>query len=402
MKPWLHIIGVGDEGLEHLSPELLSVIQSAELIIGGDRHLSMIPATISAKTMSWPSPLMKLVEDVIGMAGKQVVILATGDPMHFGIGVTFAKRLKPEDYKIYTSPSAFSLAAARLGWDLSQVTKLTLHGRPLELIIPHLFEGAKILALSDNGETPSKLAKLLVDLGYASSSLCVLEHMGGVSENQITLPAKDWIGKNAADLNTIAITCEKSLKELTHSTAPGLNDEAFSHDGQLTKKEIRSITLSALNPIPGLLLWDVGAGSGSIGIEWMRQNPLNRAIAVEHNESRLLHIEKNRRTLGVPALQIVKGMAPQALDGLKHPDRIFIGGGLSLEGLFEACWSSLKSGGILVANTVTIEGEKIAFDLFDKYDGELSRLNVSRANKIGGFTSWKPYRQVTQLRLIKK
>ncbi len=402
MTAWLHIIGIGDGGFDQLDAKLTPLIEAAELIIGGDRHLAMLPKNIAAEKMSWPSPLMKMVEDVIAMRGRQIVILATGDPMHYGIGVTFAKRLSTDDYTIYTSPSAFSLAAARLGWDLSRTATLTLHGRPLELIIPHLYEGAQILALSDDGDTPSKLAALLDDLGYGSSELCVLEHMGGEAEAIKARPAREWIGAKAADLNTIALSCIKSSKDVTNSTAPGLDDDAFIHDGQLTKREIRSATISALNPLPEHVLWDVGAGSGSIGIEWMRLNSLNKAIAIEHHPKRVEFIEQNRETLGVPGLQIVRGKAPDALKDLPPPDRIFIGGGLTAAGVFDACWEALKSGGILVANTVTVEGEKVAFELFEKHEGELSRLNFSRAMKIGGFTSWKPFRQVTQLRLIKK
>ncbi len=402
MTAWLHIIGIGDGGFDQLDAKLTPLIEAAELIIGGDRHLAMLPKNIAAEKISWPSPLMKMVEDVIAMRGRQIVILATGDPMHYGIGVTFAKRLSTDDYKIYTSPSAFSLAAARLGWDLSRTATLTLHGRPLELIIPHLYGGAQILALSDDGDTPSKLAALLDDLGYGASELCVLEHMGGEAEAIKARPAREWIGAKAADLNTIALSCIKSSKDVTNSTAPGLDDDAFIHDGQLTKREIRSATISALNPLPQHVLWDVGAGSGSIGIEWMRLNSLNKAIAIEHHPKRVEFIEQNRETLGVPGLQIVRGKAPDALKDLPPPDRIFIGGGLTAAGVFDACWEALKSGGILVANTVTVEGEKVAFELFEKHEGELSRLNFSRAMKIGGFTSWKPFRQVTQLRLIKK
>lgn len=402
MTAWLHIIGVGDDGLGALKTEQMQLIKTAELIIGGERHLEMLPKDLPAQQMTWPSPLMEMVEDVVQMRGRQVVILATGDPMHYGIGVTFAKRLSLDDYKIYTSPSAFSLAVARLGWDLTRVTPLTLHGRPLELLIPHLFDGAHILALSDDGTTPAKVAALLDDLGYGQSQMTVLEHMGGPAEKQHTQSAVGWIGGQTADLNTIALICHKETDIEALSTAPGLKDDAFCHDGQLTKREIRSATISTLAPFPGQLLWDVGAGSGSIGIEWMRHHPLNRAVAIESHAGRLEFIEQNRLTLGVPGLKIVNGRAPEALQGLEAPDRIFIGGGLTADGLFHACWSALKEGGILVANTVTVEAEQMAFELHHTYGGELTRLNFSRATQIGGFTSWKPFRQVTQLRLTKK
>ncbi|WP_169570210.1 precorrin-6y C5,15-methyltransferase (decarboxylating) subunit CbiE [Sneathiella limimaris] len=401
MTAWLHIIGVGDDGLDSLPTHLLELINSAELVIGGDRHLAMLPRSFDRPVMSWPSPLIKLVEEVLNRKGKQVVVLATGDPMHYGIGVTFGKHLDKSEFTVHTAPSAFSLAAARLGWDLSKTVNMTLHGRPLELLLPHLFDGAQILALSDDGTTPAKVAKLLTSRGFGDSQMNVLEHMGGPQEACLQGIASLWDQKPTKDLNTIAITLKAGAEALPLSIAPGLPDDAFMQDGQLTKREIRAATLSALTPYPGGLLWDVGAGSGSVGIEWMRLHPQNRAIAIEHRQDRLNMIEVNKTNLGVPGLKIMAGKAPEVLAGLEAPDRIFIGGGLTTSNLFSDCWDALKPGGILVANTVTVEGEQLAFELSDTYGGELTRLNFSRAMKIGGFTSWKPFRQVTQLRLQK-
>jgi len=402
MTAWLYIIGVGDDGLASLNEAAKTALADATLIIGGERHLHMLPADDARPKMSWPSPLIKLVNDVMDRRGEKIAILATGDPMHYGIGVTFAKRLPPEEMTVFPSLSAFSLAASRLGWDLSKIVTMTLHGRPLELIIPSLNHSARILALSDNGETPSKLATLLAAKGYGESVLTVLEHMGGAGEKITTKTASQWIGQKCQDLNTVAIECAMEGNPSPLTTIPGLPDDAFIHDGQLTKKEVRATTLAALNPLPGQMLWDVGAGSGSISIEWMRISPLNQAIAIEHKSDRLELISKNSLHLGVPGLKIISGKAPDALDTLADPDRIFIGGGLTNDGVFEACWRRLKTGGILVANTVTTQGEGFAFTLAEKHDGELTRLNYSRAVKIGDFTSWKPFKQVTQLRLVKK
>ncbi|MEH6402148.1 MAG: precorrin-6y C5,15-methyltransferase (decarboxylating) subunit CbiE [Sneathiella sp.] len=402
MTPWLSIIGVGDDGLEGLNAQARAALNKATLIIGGNRHLAMLPDTDHRPTMSWPSPLIKLVEDVLARKGENICIFATGDPMHFGIGVTFAKRLPAKEMAVYPALSAFSLAASRMGWDLSRTTCMTLHGRPLELLIPNLASGAKIFALSDNGQTPQHVAKLLTDKGFGDSKITVLEHMGGPKEATLSGDAKNWPKNPCQDLNTIAIECLAGRDVKPLSIAPGLPDDAFAHDGQLTKQEVRSATLSALCPRPGQLLWDIGAGSGSIGVEWMRLSPLNHAIAIEHREDRLHLIETNRTELGTPGLKIVSGKAPQVLEGLKAPDAIFIGGGLTVDGVFDACWSTLKSGGILVANVVTIEGEKFAFSLNDKFDATLTRLNFARAQKIGGFTSWKPFRQITQIKLVKE
>jgi len=400
MTAWLHIIGVGDDGLGRLSPEAQAVLAKAEVIIGGERHLAMLPHQDTRPQISWPSPLKKLVADVISRRGKPTVILATGDPMHYGIGVTFAKQLPPEEMQIYPAPSAFSLAAARLCWDLTKTHQITLHGRPLDLIRAHLYDGAHILALSDNGNTPNEIASLLQQSGFEESSLTVLEHMGGKKEWQTHQQIKNWKDDDFQDLNTIAITCKAGQNPVQYSTAPGLPDEAFSHDGQLTKSEIRGATLSALTPFPGMLLWDVGAGCGSIGIEWMRFHPRNSAIAIEKHPKRLEMIAENKSRLGTPLLKVVGGIAPANLNDLPAPDRIFIGGGLTAD-VFAPCYGALKSGGILVANTVTIEGERLAFDLAGTYGGELRRLNFARAQKIGSFTSWKPFRQVTQLSIKK-
>ncbi|MBE7638138.1 precorrin-6y C5,15-methyltransferase (decarboxylating) subunit CbiE [Sneathiella sp. P13V-1] len=400
--PWLYIIGVGDDGLERLSPKAKSALTSATLIIGGDRHLAMLPENDTRPRLSWPSPLMKLVNDVMDRRGEPTAILATGDPQHFGIGVTFAKRLPAEEISIFPASSAFSLAAAALCWDLTRVHQITLHGRPLDLIRSSLYPGAKLIALSDTGKTPADVATLLSDAGYGQSAMTVLEHMGGETEVIRTKMASEWIGAtDIQDLNCIAIECVADDTAKPLPVIPGLPDDVFLHDGQLTKREIRSATLSALAPFPGMHLWDIGGGSGSIAIEWMRCHPLNTAICVETRNDRVQHILQNKVRLGTPLLKVIEGRAPDALKEQAPPDRVFIGGGLT-SGVFDYCWEQLKPGGILAANTVTVEGEALAFKLNELYDGELTRLNFARAQKIGGFTSWKPSRQVTQLVLKKK
>jgi len=401
MTPWLSIIGVGDDGLADLKPAARLALDQATLIVGGDRHLAMLPEDGRTRK-TWPSPLMKLVDEILARRGEATCILATGDPMHYGIGVTFAKHLPIEEIAVFPAPSAFSLAAARLGWDLAKAKQITLHGRPLSMIISHLAPGARILALSDSGRTPAEVATLLTSLGYGSSEMTVLEHMGGTEEALHKGNALDLTDKTFRDFNTIALLCRTEAAARVLSPMPGLPDDAFIHDGQLTKKEIRAASLSALEPLPGQLLWDVGAGCGSIGIEWMRCLPGTQAIAIEHVEERLGYIEKNRERLGVPLLRIERGKAPDKLSGLPAPDAVFIGGGISTEGVFEACWSALKPGGRLVINTVTVEGEAEIFKLHHEHGGDLARLTISHAEAIGRFTSWKPLRQVTQYRLVKQ
>lgn len=401
MTAWLSIVGIGEDGLENISPAAQQAIESATLLIGGERHLAMLPDD-GRERKSWPSPLMILVEEIMARRGENICILATGDPMHFGIGVTFAKKLPAEELAIFPALSAFSLAAARLGWDLSRTEQITLHGRPLELLIPCLAPNSRILALSDNGKMPSNVADILQSFGMEKTEMSVLEHMGGAAEKIHYGNACDFHGKSFHDLNTIALQCPSSAAAQLYSRTPGLPDNAFDHDGQITKQEIRSATLSALAPFPGELLWDVGAGSGSIAIEWMRCHPANRAIAIEPRDDRQALIEANCRQLGAPQLNLIKGTAPDALADLNAPDAVFIGGGLSEDGVFDACWSAVKQGGRLVSNAVTIEGEQRLFEIHDRHGGTLTRHNISRAEKIGGFTSWKPFRQVTQIRLVKE
>ncbi|MEX0582695.1 MAG: precorrin-6y C5,15-methyltransferase (decarboxylating) subunit CbiE [Sneathiella sp.] len=401
MTAWLSIVGIGEDGIEAISPSARQAIEKATLLIGGDRHLAMLPDD-GRERKTWPSPLMILVDEIMARRGEKICILATGDPMHYGIGVTFAKRLPAEEFAIFPSLSAFSLAAARLGWDLSRTETITLHGRPLEMLIPHLAPDAHILALSDSGETPSRVADLLLSRGLGDSEMIVLEHMGSVQEGIDHGTAHEFSGRSFRDFNTIAIRCPAIAGAEIYPTYPGIPDDAFLHDGQLTKREVRAATLSALGPFPGQFLWDVGAGCGSVAIEWMRSHPRNRAVAIEARRDRFDLIEKNRINLGVPQLKTMNAAAPNALTGLETPDAIFIGGGLRIENLFEISWDSLKPGGRLVANAVTIEGEQRLFQWRERYDGTLTRLNFSRAEKIGGFTSWKPFRQVTQIRLVKE
>lgn len=401
MTAWLSIVGIGEDGVENISPAARRAIEQATLLVGGDRHLAMLPNG-GRERKTWPSPLMILVEEIMARRGDNICILATGDPMHYGIGVTFAKRLPAEELAIFPALSAFSLAAARLGWDLSRTEQITLHGRPLELLIPYLAPNSRILALSDNGKTPSDVALLLKSFGMEKTEMSVLEHMGGAAEKIHHGTAQDFGTQTFRDLNTIALQCPSDAAAQLYSKTPGLPDNAFDHDGQITKQEIRAATLSALVPFPGELLWDVGAGSGSIAIEWVRCHPANRAFAIEPREDRQSLIEANCRKLGVPQVKLIKGTAPDALSNLSAPDAIFVGGGLSHEGVFDSCWSSLKQGGRLVCNAVTIEGEQHLFEIHNRFGGTLTRHNISRAEKIGRFTSWKPFRQVTQIRLVKE
>ncbi|MCH8154288.1 MAG: precorrin-6y C5,15-methyltransferase (decarboxylating) subunit CbiE [Proteobacteria bacterium] len=401
MTPWLAIVGLGEDGLPGLAPAARALLDNAEVLIGGTRHLDMVPDD-GRERLTWPSPLGAIVEEIARRRGQRVCVLATGDPMHYGIGVTLAKAVPMDEMVVIPAPSAFSLACARLGWILSEVETLTLHGRPLALLHPAIQPGARLLLLSNDAATPDQVAELLRARGYGPSRMVVLEHMGGAKERRLDATAEAWQPGRVADFNTIAVDCLAGPDAALLPRTPGLPDEAFRHDGQMTKREVRAVTLSALQPVPGQLLWDLGAGSGSIAIEWMRSHPRCRAIAVERYAGRIALIAGNAAALGTPGLEIVEGEAPGALDGLEAPDAAFIGGGLRADGNFETCWDRLKPGGRLVANAVTVEGEQALARWRAELGGELIRIAVSRAGAIGPYTGWRPLMPVTQLRAVKR
>lgn len=393
--PWLRVIGIGEDGLDALSPAARALLDGAEVLIGGARHLAMVPDD-GRERHEWPSPLSKLVEAILTMRGRPVAVLATGDPMQFGIGATLAKHLPASEMAIHPGPSAFSLAAARLAWPLSEVRTVTLHGRPLALLAAALQPGLKLMLLSDGRETPGQVADYLTGAGFGASSISVFEHMGGPSERRLDGTAVDWPHPPGADFNTIAVALCQPERPVALGPTPGLDDDLYETDGQLTKREVRAATLSALRPGPGQLLWDVGAGSGSVAIEWMRTDPLAKAVAIESNPERIETIRLNSEALGVPFLRIVEGRAPEALGGLETPDAIFIGGGITGDNVLDACWSALKPGGKLVANVVTLEGETALFAAQTRLGGQLSRIAVSRAEPVGPYQGWRPLMSVTQ------
>ncbi len=400
MARWLGIVGIGEGGLDDLAPRARALVDEAEILVGGARHLAMLPADHRPR-ITWRSPLAEVIEEIAGRKPRRVAVLASGDPMCFGVGVTLARRVPMTEMEIHPAPSAFSLACARLGWPVAEVETLTLHGRPLELLNAYPQPGARLLILSEDGTTPAQVAARLVALGYGRSRLWVFEHMDGAAERLIEGTAAGWDAPRAADLNTIAVDCVADADAPLRPRGPGLPDDAFAHDGQLTKREMRGITLARLGPVSGQLLWDVGAGAGSIAIEWMRAAPGARAVAIEHRPDRVALIERNAAALGVPKLDIIAGEAPAALAGLAPPEAVFIGGGAGTPELFETCWEALASGGRLVANVVTLEGEAAVLGWRARIGGELTRIAVSRAAPAGRFTGWKPLMPVTQFAAVK-
>jgi precorrin-6B C5,15-methyltransferase / cobalt-precorrin-6B C5,C15-methyltransferase len=401
MHKWLSIVGIGEDGFSSLTPIARSLIAQADVLVGGERHLSMLPANNAREILTWTSPIAASLEAILRRRGQSVCVLASGDPMCYGIGVTLTRRLAVAEMTIIPAPSAFSLACARLGWSFTDVETVSLCGRDPALLHAVLYPGAHILVLSAGKHTPAVVAAQLTQRGFGNSELTVLERMGGAHERMQSATAASWNTAEVAALNTIAITCIADPGVTGWSRCAGLPDAAYDHDGQLTKCEIRAMTLAALAPLPGQLLWDVGAGCGSIGIEWMRSDPRCRAVAIEHHPTRLRYIADNAAALGTPDLMIIAGTAPAALQDLPPPDAVFIGGGLTTDNLLATCWQGLRRGGRLVANAVTIASEQTLLQWHGQWGGELTRMAIQRAEPIGKFLGWKAMVPVTQWSITK-
>jgi precorrin-6Y C5,15-methyltransferase (decarboxylating) len=399
--PWLSIVGIGEDGLAGLGDEAKAAISTAAVVFGGARHLELAGSAISGERQSWLSPFERSVEAVLAARGRPVVVLASGDPFFYGVGVTLSRRIPRAEMRVFPAPSAFSLAASRMGWALQDTACISLHGRPIDLIRPHLHTGARILALTSDSDGPAALAALLAESGFGESRLTVLEALGGMRERVSHHTAEQFALAGADMLNVCAVEVVAARDARILPYTPGLDDALFEHDGQITKHEVRALTLSALAPRRGELLWDIGAGSGSIGIEWMLADPSLSAIAIEGHPERAARIRRNAGKFGVPGLIVVEGMAPDALAGLTAPDAVFIGGGGSEAGVMDAAIAGLKPGGRLVANAVTTEMEAVLLAQHARRGGSLIRIDIARASPVGQMTGWRPAMPVTQWRWVK-
>lgn len=397
---WLAVVGLGEDGLDGLAPAARTLVARAETLVGGARHLALAAPGPGVETLTWQAPLSLTLDAIAARRGRRVTVLATGDPMWFGIGVALAKRFAADAMTVIPAPGAFSLACARLGWPLAETVCLTLHGRPLALVNAHLAPGARLLLLAEDGGTAPALASHLTAAGFGASTMTALEHMGGPREARREATAAAWGARCGADLATLAVHLVADAGARVLAPVPGLPDDAFVHDGQITKREVRAATLAALGPLPGHVLWDVGAGAGSVAIEWMRGARGVRAVAIEREPSRARAIAANAATLGVPGLAIVEGAAPEALAGLEPPDAVFVGGGVRAD-LLAACWAALKPGGRLVANAVTVESEAAVAAFRAAHDGTLARIAISRAEPLGDGLVWRALAPVTQMRAVK-
>lgn len=389
------VVGVGDDGWPGLTEEARGVLREAPLIVGSVRHLALIP-DLPGRRANLPSPLLPQLDDLVA-ANPGLCLLASGDPMLHGLGATLARRLGAGRLRVLPAVSSVALACARLGWAGHEVDVVSLVSRPAEAILPAVQPGARVLVLSRDGRTPAVLAALLADRGWGGTQLTVLEHLGGSAERVRGPYQALSVGDGTfADLSVVALACEPDATTTVLPRVPGLPDAAYETDGQLTRREARALALAALAPGPGQLLWDIGAGSGSVGIEWMRADSRSRAIAVEARADRAERVRRNAVALGVPGLDVVCGAAPGALTGLSVPDAVFLGGGLTADGVLEACWQRLRPGGRLVAHAVTMESEAALHQWQRTVGGQLVKLALSYAGPLGGFTTWRPALPITQ------
>ncbi len=389
MTPWLTIIGFG-EG------DPMPPIPPCDVIVGPQRAIDRLGRGIPWRSMKLDAMLAQIGE----LRGTPTVLLASGDPLWFGMGATLTRHLAPGEVRLIPHASSFQYAASRLRWPMQHLATLSLHARPAELVHPHVTPGNRILALTTDAATALHVARLLVDRGYGRSLLTVLENLGGPDERVASTEARAF-DLATGDFYVLAIDCVADPGAALLSTVSGLPDDVFVNDGQLTKREIRAVTLSRLAPYPGALLWDVGAGCGSIGIEWMRAARDTSAIAFEREGERLQMIAVNAANLGTPMLRIENGDAPDSLIGMPAPDAIFLGGAVANETLFHACWTALRPGGRLVANAVTLEGEQALYARHARLGGELLRLDIAALDSVGSHRALRPRLPVTQWSVTK-
>lgn len=443
MTAWLHIIGVTEEGPGQLSGPMRLLLSYAETVLGPQRFLADLepmamprsravqdvsPDVVNRRSFEavaralagesvtpsadrnlwdgrrlvpWESPLEAMLDQVMTLRDTPTVILASGDPLWFGIAATMAKHLPASEFAVYPAPSSFQLAAARLRWPLQHATTLSLHARPIEFLHPHIMPGNRILALTTDHMTVESVIDLLVERGYGRSRLITLENLGGSDERITTGEAEGFDTRDVEDFYVLGIECVPGLSAALLTATPGLPDELFTNDGQLTKREIRAATLGKLMPFPGAVLWDVGAGAGSIAIEWLRAARDTKALAFESEGERLEMIAVNAAALGVPHIEIVSGEAPATFVGKAPPDAVFLGGDVANIDLFDACWTALKPGGRFVANAVTLEGELTLAQRHAQLGGDLVRIEVSAIDRIGAHRAFRPRMAVTQWSVTK-
>ncbi|AYF26800.1 cobalamin biosynthesis bifunctional protein CbiET [Micromonospora tulbaghiae] len=399
MSAHVTVVGLGADGWMSLAEPARALVRSAATLLGGRRHLESVPAVKGQDRFIWPVPLRESLASTLEGRRVPVVALASGDPLLSGIGTTLVDILGAERVTVVPAVSSVALARARMGWPAETTTVISLVGRDTRLLVPALAAGRRLLVLSSDESTPAAVAGLLAEHCWGDSRLVVLGDLGSPTESRVEAVARSWNVTDVPRLNVVAVQ--------VRGTGPGwaagavLPDEAFEHTGQITKRDLRASALARLSSAPGQLLWDVGAGSGSIGVEWMRAWPTAHAVAIEPRADRAALVRANAQRHGVPSLEVVQARAPDALRHLRRPDAVFVGGGATTPGVLDGCWAALHTGGRLVVHGVTAETEAVLLERYRRHGGELVRLHVERAEPLGRFTGWSPGRAVSQWSVTK-
>ncbi len=394
---WLTIIGLGEDGPSGLSAASQDALATADVVMGAARLLDLVP-DIGHERVVWPVPFSDGIAVLKELAGRRVVVLASGDPFWFGAGSVIAREFAPEDWRALPGVSVFSRVAARLGWPLEQVTCLGLHAAPLARVRPHLNAGQRLIVTLRDGASVREFANFLNGLGFGETRIYVLEALGGARERLRAGRARDIDIGDAVHPVVVALDVADAGRGLARSS--GQPDEIFATDGQITKRPVRALTLSALAPRPGELLWDIGAGSGSIGIEWMMAHHTCRTIAIEARADRAARVRENADRLGQDRLEVVQGKAPDLLKGLAAPDAVFVGGGLTPDCL-DWLWGALAPGTRIVANAVTLETTAILTTAQRSYGGELMKVELAEAAPLGDFRGWKAVYPLVQWSVVR-
>jgi precorrin-6B C5,15-methyltransferase / cobalt-precorrin-6B C5,C15-methyltransferase len=391
------VVGIGADGWAGLGESAREAILAADELIGSPRQLALLPPEASAPQRRWPSPLDPLLDELEARPDAITCVLASGDPMLHGIGATLARRLGPQRLDVHPHPSAFALACARLGWPQADVELVSAVARAPEVVARALAPGRRVVVLATGHDGAAQIARVVCERGYGPSQLVVLEQLGGPAERRVDATAEGWRDAPVDPLHVVAIDCRAAPGTAPLQRSPGLPDDAYATtDGQLTKRHVRAMTLAALQPLPGQLLWDVGAASGSIAIEWLRAEPSARAIAIETRADRAAQAADNALALGVPQLDVRAATAPQAFADLPEPDAVFVGGGVTTPGLVVGAWAALRPGGRIVANVVTLEGEQALVAARARFGGTLARVEIAHAEPLGAFTAWRAQMPVVQ------
>ncbi len=396
------VVGMGADGWAGLGEAARLLILDAPLVIAGHRLQALLPDIPGQDRRPWPSPMLPglpmLLEEY---RGRDVLVVASGDPLVSGVGTTLIEKLGRAHVRVIPAVSSVALARARMGWSAESTEVVSVVGRDVHAVLAPVAPGRRLIVLSADERTPLEVAGLLVGAGYGPSRLTVLGDLGTAAESSVCGTAAAWDDLPCPRLNLVCVDLIAEPGATVRAGLAGLPDEAFEHDGQLTKRDVRASALARLAPVPGQLLWDVGAGAGSIAIEWARTHPRCAAVAVERDPVRAERIGRNARSLGVPRLRVVRGSAPSALADLPAPDAVFIGGGAGGAGVIQSCWQALGPAGRLVVHAVTLETESILVGHYRTLGGELVRLSVERAAPVGSFTGWVPGRAVVQWSVTK-